>query len=88
MCTTVIKADGDWERELFIESSSFAASGIMGLIAAKAGTAALTFFVVATPIGWVGLIVTTAALSMGTNHLVKENSSGWYDKIMERVNSR
>ena len=77
------KADGDWERELFIESSSFAASAIAGSITAYAGVA---FFVLATPIGWVGLIVTAAAASMGMNYLVKEGSGGIYDSIMEWVN--
>ncbi len=81
------KADGNWERELFIESSSFAASAIMGSIAAKAGTTALMFLTVATPVGWVGLIVVAAAASMGMNYLVKERSGGWYDEIMKLVNS-
>ena len=80
------KADGNWERELFIESSSFAASAITGSISAYAGTAVLTFFVVATPVGWVGLIVTVAAASMGMNYLVKERSGAWYDEIMKLVN--
>ena len=81
------KADGNWERELFIESSSFGASAIMGGLAVKAGAATLVFLTIATPAGWVGLIVTAAALSMGTNHLIKENASSWYDEIMEWVNS-
>ncbi len=79
------KADGNWERELFIESSSFAASAIMGGLAVKAGTTALVFLTIATPAGWVGLIVTAAALSMGTNYLVKENANSWYSGIMEWV---
>ena len=80
------KADGDWERELFIESSSFAASAVTGVIAVNAGTAALTFLTVATPVGWIGLIVTAAAASMYMNSKIKANSGGWYDKIMEKVN--
>ncbi len=71
-------ATGNWERELFIESSSFAA---------RVGTTALMFFTVATPVGWVGLIVMTTALSLGTNYLVKDNASSWYGKIMEWVDS-
>jgi len=57
----------------------------MGGLAVKTGATALVFLTVATPAGWVGLIVTAAALSMGTNYLVKENASSWYDGIMEWV---
>ena len=78
------KADGDWERELFVESSSFAASAWAGGAIAKAGTA---FFVLATPAGWVGLIIVAAAASMGMNYLVKEEGSGWYDDIMDWAGS-
>lgn len=83
------KADGEWERELFVESSSFAASAVAGSIAAKAG---LGLLMIATPVGWVGLIVggvavagTAAAVSMGVNGLVKENSGSWYDSIMKAI---
>ncbi len=81
------KADGNWERELFVESSSFALGAGAGIIAVKAGTAALMFLTVATPVGWVGLIVMAAAASMGTNHVIKERSGGWYDEIMDWINS-
>ena len=74
------KADGDWERELFIESSSFAVSATAGILTVKAGVA---FFVLATPVGWVGLIVTAAAASMGANYITKEKSGGVYDSIMK-----
>jgi len=76
------KADGDWERELFIESSSFAVSATAGILTVKAGVA---FFVLATPIGWVGLIVTAAAASMGANYITKEKSGGVYDSIMKLI---
>ncbi|GGB01946.1 hypothetical protein [Agarivorans gilvus] len=83
------KAGGEWERELFIESSSFAFSAIAGSIALKAG---LGLLMVATPVGWVGLIVgglavagTAAAVSIGVNGLVKENSGSWYDSIMKSI---
>ncbi len=69
---TSYKSDGEWERELFIESSSFALSAGSGIIAVNAGTAALGILIAATPIGWVGLVVgglavagTAAAVSMG-----------------------
>ncbi len=78
------KTDGDWERELFIESSSFAASALAGGAIAKAGA---TFLILATPAGWVGLIVVAAAVSMGENYAVKGKSGGLYDSIMEWLNT-
>ncbi len=84
-------AGDNWERELFIESTSFATSAIAGTAAVNVGTAALGFLVVATPIGWVGLIVggvavavagVAAGVSMGVNSYVKENSGDTYDQIM------
>ncbi len=80
------KADGDWERELFVESSSFAASAVTGAIAVRAGAAALMFVTVATPMGWVGLIVTAATASMMANSFLQKNGGSWYDQIMEWVN--
>lgn len=51
------KAGDDWCREIFIESSSFAASAIGGLGVVGGGSAiaeaALATFVAATPAGWV-----------------------------------
>jgi len=78
------KADGDWEKELFVESSSFVASTGMGSAVVGAG---VSFFAVATPVGWVGLIVMAAAASLGMNYIVKEESGGWYDDIMDWINS-
>jgi len=73
------KADGNWEKELFIESSSFALSTWAGGAVVGAG---VTFLVIATPVGWVGLIVTAAAVSMGTNSIIKNNAGDVYDSIM------
>ncbi len=81
------KADGDWERELFIESSSFALSAVAGGLTVYAGTAALTFITVATPVGWVGLIIISAAASMGMNSIVKEDAGDTYDSIISWINS-
>ena len=49
------RAGENWEKELFIESSSFAAGAISGNIAINIGGVAISFPMVATPIGWVGL---------------------------------
>lgn len=51
------KRDGNWERELFIESSSFALSATTSAAVISAGGAALSFLVAATPIGWIGLVI-------------------------------
>lgn len=86
---TSYKSGGNWERELFIESSSFAASAVAGTIAVNAGAAALGFLMVATPVGWVGIIVggvaiagAAAAASLSVNHAFKKNSGSWYDSLM------
>jgi hypothetical protein len=87
------KAGGNWEREMFIESSSFALSAATGIGVVNAGGAALMFLMVATPVGWVGLIVgglavagTAAVASIVTNNIVKEDAGGIYDYIMKQVN--
>lgn len=86
------QAGGHWEKELFIESSSFAASALTGTAVVNAGGAALMFLMVATPIGWVGLIIggiavagTAAVASIGMNNAVKNNSGEWYDLIMKGI---
>ena len=83
------KAGGNWEREMFIESSSFAAGAVAGSLAVDAGLALLIF---ATPAGWVGLLVggiavagTAALVSMGTNDYVKNKSGSLYDDIMKWI---
>jgi len=87
------KSGQNWERELFIESSSFALSAGTGIAAINAGTAALGFLMVATPIGWVGLIIgglavvgASAGASMWVNDFAKEDAGNWYDSIMSWIN--
>jgi hypothetical protein len=46
------KAGGDWYREMFIESTSIAASATIGTIAANVGASALGLIAVAAPVGW------------------------------------
>lgn len=86
------QAGGNWERDLFIESSSFVAGAVTGTAIVNIGSAAIGFLVVATPIGWVGLVVggvtvasVAAAASIGMNIAVKENSGGWYDSLMNSL---
>ena len=90
------EADGDWCREMFVESSSFATSAIAGTLVANAGTtiaeAALASFVAATPAGWVlivigiGVAATAAGISIYSDKMIKENSGNWYDSIMKWLN--
>jgi len=86
------KAGTNWEREMFIESSSFALSAAAGVGVVNAGGAALTFLMVATPVGWVGLIVgglavagTAAVASISANNISKKMSGGFYDDIMKWI---
>jgi len=86
------QAGDNWERDLFIESSSFALSAATGTAIINAGGVALSLLVVATPVGWVGLIVggiavagVAAMASIGMNSAVKDNSGDWYDSIMKSL---
>jgi hypothetical protein len=50
------KAGDNWYQEMFIESLSIAGSATVGIVAAKAGGAALACLAAATPAGWVLII--------------------------------
>jgi hypothetical protein len=89
----------DWCREMFIESSSFAASAGAGLGVVYGGSAliakvALTTVVAATPAGWVlvvvGIVVAAAAAttSILVDNKIKENAGSWYDAIMKRTKAK
>jgi len=86
------KAGEEWEREMFIESSSFALSAGTGIAAVNAGGAVLSLLMVATPIGWVGLIIggvvvagVAASASIGVNNYTKSQSGDLYDYIMNNL---
>jgi len=84
------QAGGDWERDLFIESSSFSASVVAGTLAVNGGLALL---MVATPVGWVAVVAglavagVAAASSIGMNNYVKENSGNLYDDILKWIST-
>ncbi|HEX9023054.1 MAG TPA: hypothetical protein VF799_04355, partial [Geobacteraceae bacterium] len=86
-------AGGNWERDMFIESSSFTLSAITGIAVVNAGATALACLVAATPAGWVlivaGLAVAgvAAGSSMWVNNTMKSNGGHIYDKIMEWMNT-
>lgn len=80
-------AGDNWHREMFVQSSSFAASALASVGAVKGGLVLMAAF---TPLGLVGLIVGGAAIAAGaagaavaTNYYFEENSGSWYDDIME-----
>ena len=83
------QAGGDWEKDLFIESSRFAASAGAGVLAAKAGVA---LFMFATPVGWAaviagGLIIAgTAAASVAADRHFESNGELYYETIMNSLN--
>ena len=83
------EAGGDWERELFIESLSFTFGALAGMITVAKGMQALEFLVVATPIGWVGLVaggLFVAGVSAGASVIADDWAKGdggdMYDAIM------
>lgn len=83
------KEGKNWERDLFVESSSFAASAYLGSAVLDAG---IGFLIMATPIGWLGLIIggvvvigAAAYTGYKMNAIAKENAGGIYDRIMQKV---
>ena len=60
----------NWEREMFVQSSSFATTAIAGNIALDTGM----FLLMATPVGWFGLIVGGIAVA-GDRKSTRLNSS-------------
>ena len=48
---------GDWHRQAFVESAGFSAGAWSAGVLAGSAAAALNLFVVATPVGWVLLVV-------------------------------
>jgi hypothetical protein len=89
------QAGDNWERDLFIESSSFAAGAITASIAVSAGAVGLACLAIAlTPPGWVLIIAglgvaavgATAAIHM--DNLLKTNGGRWYDGLMEWMGAR
>jgi len=76
---------GDWERAAFVESFGFIASAGVGF----AGIQAAAFiFTAMTPVGWVAIIVATAAASLYANNMGKEGGNILYDKVKEIMDSK
>ncbi|WP_221892354.1 hypothetical protein [Teredinibacter haidensis] len=85
------QSGGDWEREMFVESLSFVGSAGAGIVAANVSAAALSLLMVATPAGWIALIVVgvvigvAAGAAIATNSVLKKNAGNWYDSIMDWI---
>ena len=81
---------GDWERELFNESLGFAASAYFGGLATSA---TIGLFLLATPVGWVAVLATVAAVGVGigvataTNKAVKKLDDRIYDWAITQIAS-
>lgn len=85
---TTYKAGGNWHREMFAESLSFVA----GTAAATAvAETAFALCMIATPVGWVGIVISVLAVggaagaSMWASESVRDGAGGWYDSIMKRI---
>ncbi|MBN8430381.1 hypothetical protein JF535_05880 [Microbulbifer salipaludis] len=83
---------GEWEKDLFRESLSFGLSAGTGVATAKIGAAVLGILVVATPIGWVGLVIgglaiagASAGAAMAVNEVTQSNADAWYEGIMGAI---
>lgn len=77
---------GDWERDFFVETLSFATSTWAGIAAANT----LSLIVFATPVGWVRLIVgglavigTSVYLAITTNNVSKNLANRIYDSAID-----
>ncbi|WP_236702628.1 hypothetical protein [Thalassomonas actiniarum] len=88
------RTGGNWHRQLFIESSGFAASAAIGTGFLKAGGYGLGLLMVSTPIGWVGLIIggalvvgAAAGASMTTNYIITNDAGGIYGSLMNWITS-
>jgi hypothetical protein len=77
---------GDWHRETVAETFSFAASAGTGAAIATAGGAAITFLLVATPVGWAGLVLVTGGVLVATASAGGSMVAG--DAMKSLVNSK
>jgi hypothetical protein len=80
----------NWERDLFIESSSFAAGAGTAVLTANVGAAGLCCLAIAlTPPGWVmiiaglGIAAVSATAAISVDNVIKNNSGSIYDRIMK-----
>jgi len=81
---------GDWERDFFVESSSFVLSTLAGATTASS----LSLLVFATPVGWVALVAgglaivgVSAYMSISVNNGTKVAANSLYDTILKLVGS-
>lgn len=91
------KAGGDWHRQMFIESTSFVAGAGAAYVAGSIGGTALSLLIMATPVGWVGLVVVVGGLALAgiaagasitANSYAQKSAGNWYDSTMAAIGSR
>lgn len=88
---TTAKNEGDWHKEMFIESLSFAASTRGATFVGQVGMGlvrTLPMVVALTPLGivlliGVGLVTTGSAIAI--NNWAKSNGENWYDDIISWI---
>ncbi|SDU06319.1 hypothetical protein [Halopseudomonas salegens] len=85
-------AGGDWHREMFKQSLSFAASAGTATAVVKFGLAGLGALMLITPLGPIILVGagiaiagTAAYAAMKADDIFLNNSGGWYDQLMEKL---
>ena len=82
---------GYWEREMFTEYLSFAGGTAIGSLTAGLLGLGVAAFLVATPAGWVMLLIgvgiglVAGATGFLTDEYLKEKSGHWYDEIMKNT---
>jgi hypothetical protein len=83
------QAGDNWEREMFIESTSFVAAAATGSIISAAGGSALFCIAALTPPGWVLLVAglgvgaVAGTASICASNSIRTTSGTWYDDIMK-----
>jgi hypothetical protein len=86
---TTAKNEGNWHKEMFIESSGYAAAGGMGILTSRVGfgiVRTLPMVAALTPMGLVILVgvgLTVAGISILTDIGSKELAESYYDSIMK-----
>ncbi len=85
------KYGGNWHKEMFVESLSFAASTRGATFVGQVGMGlvrTLPMVVALTPLGVVILIgvgLVTAGSAIAINNWAKNNGENWYDDIMKWI---
>lgn len=66
------QSGGNWQREAAVEATGFGIGGAIGIGVGQLTVAALTMGLVATPVGWVAIVVIGAAAGFGAAYIGNE----------------